>query len=227
MKDLKNKLKKSLKTKKYFQQKKYRGDLIFLIGLLAFCSSGFCSYRVPTGSMDPTIKVQDFFLANKLSYRLKIPFTKTSVIDWAKPERGDIIAFKYPLDESTEYTKRVIGLPGDRLKIENQQVYLNGKALELTLISEDEDSLLFQEKLDGQLNTVRFSKQLETVDFLKEITVPENHYFVMGDNRNNSNDSRAWGFVPYENIDGKLTHRWFGFKENSYLPDLKRLGPIK
>ena len=126
-----------------------------------------------------------------------------------------------------DYTKRVIGLPGDRLKMENKQVYLNGQALELKFIGEQDDHFLFEENLLGHSYSVRFSKNLEGVDFMNELIVPQNHYFVMGDNRNNSNDSRTWGFVPYKNIDGKLTHRWFGFKNDSYLPYFKRLGTLQ
>ncbi|MDD7985402.1 signal peptidase I [Lentisphaera marina] len=215
------------RIKNYGVKKKYKSDLLFLFFLLVFASSGFCSYVVPTASMDPTIKIQDRFFANKLSYRLKIPFTKQSVIDWNTPQQGDIIVFKYPKDESIPYTKRVIAVPGDKIELVNKQVFVNSAELQLTLLEETSDHYLFEENLNGLTYKVKFSKHIELTDNMPEITVPEGQYFVMGDNRNNSSDSRIWGFVPIDNIDGKLTFRWFGFKEKSYLPDLDRLGKLE
>ena len=200
---------------------------MFLMAMMSFMSSGFCSYVVPTASMDPTIKVQDRFFANKLAYRLKIPFTKTSIIAWSTPQRGDIIVFKYPKNENTAYNKRVIGLPGERIMLKDKQVFINDEALPLTFKEETEEYYIYEENLNGLSHLVKFSKQMSDADNMKEIAIPPGNYFVMGDNRNNGSDSRFWGFVPMENIDGKLIFRWFASKEESYTPDLERFGKLQ
>lgn len=135
--------------------------------------------------MIPTLLIGDHLLVNKFIYGIKVPFTGTTLVPITDPERGDIIVFKYPLDRSTDYIKRVIGTPGDTILIKNQVVMINGTEI-------DDPHAYFAP------TTMRPPK----ADF-GPVTVPDNAYFVMGDNRNNSSDSRFWGFVDQKDILGK------------------------
>lgn len=203
------------------------GVIIFVI--LVFRSSFFEPFKIPSGSMIPTLLVGDFILVNKFSYGLKVPFS-----DWftdpiyitkpSKPKRGDIIVFKYPLNTDLNYIKRVVAIPGDRVQISNKQVYLNGILIEQNEIQADDlmknlsdqnaDLIPFGLKMyqtkDGEIThkTQMIAAPTELSN-TEEFVVPEDHYFVMGDNRDNSQDSRKWGFVPFSHIKGKAFLVWF------------------
>ncbi|SMF22387.1 signal peptidase I [Pseudobacteriovorax antillogorgiicola] len=216
-------------------------SLFFLILLvLCFRWSIASPYHVPTASMEPTIKVGDRLLAFKLSYGLKIPFTDISVIEWGEPERGDIIVFRYPKDTQIDYVKRVVGKAGDRIRVENNRIFINGKAQEKTDHNHDRDILadiddnpeiknLFRENLDGIEHWVLQDKPGPFDVFPSrfpsdgEFTVPEGSLFVMGDNRDNSTDSRAWGVVPLSYVRGKaLFVIWSMFSEDGeFLPNFR------
>lgn len=181
---------------------------VLILVFLCLRSSVFGNYRIPTASMVPTLQVGDHLFANKLAYSLKIPFTKKHIIRWGTPQRGDVVSFKYPQDEWLDYTKRVIGLPGDKVAVVNKRIILNGKMLDIRKIGEEDGYTLFEEDLNGVKHVIRHSSYALPIDDYAEITVPANMYFVMGDNRDNSSDSRVWGFVPLENFDGRLGFRW-------------------
>ncbi|MGE5842766.1 MAG: signal peptidase I [Deltaproteobacteria bacterium] len=143
------------------------------------------AFKIPSGSMEPTLLVGDHILVNKFIYGIKTPYFQTTLIPISEPERGDIIVFIYPEDESKDYIKRVIGLPGDRIQIQGKQVFVNGVPFDDKYGRYDERVGNSGRPLDGRWD------------------VPKGHYFVMGDNRDHSADSRFWGFVPSSNIKGK------------------------
>jgi signal peptidase I len=147
------------------------------------------AFKIPSGSMKPTLLVGDHLLVNKFLYGVKLPFIHKTIIPIGEPKRGDVIVFIYPVDKSKDFIKRVIGLPGDEVKIVGQKVYINEKFYEdpYGVYSGDAEPL---------------ARALEKNSF-DPVTVPEGHLFVMGDNRNHSYDSRFWGFVPLSNVKGK------------------------
>ena len=200
---------------------------VFIFFLICIRSSVFASYRVPTGSMNPTILEGEFFFANKLAYRLKLPFTKTTLVDWKTPGRGDVIVFKYPPDESEDYTKRVIGVPGDVIEIIDKGVYVNGTLVGKRFTGMSGELLVFEEDLFGTHYSVHNAPRKAPFDTMHRLRVPEGHLFVMGDNRDNSLDSRAWGFVPLENVEGKMIVRWFSIDPDSHIPRFDRIGLIR
>ncbi|MEW6056852.1 MAG: signal peptidase I [Bdellovibrionota bacterium] len=207
-------------------------------------------FKIPSGSMIPTLMVGDYIFVNKLAYGLKVPFSDwitdrpSYLIPGAGPKHGEVIVFKYPRDESIHYIKRVIAVPGDQVRVENKQVFVNGKPLnrrsleaapvtkELTSEYHPERLSLFEEIAEGPGFTYRtlIDSQGEHFTDLEEVTVPEEHLFVMGDNRDFSADSRAWGFVPFKNIRGKAMFVWFSlwldFEKDLYLFHPRRIGTL-
>ncbi len=212
------------KTEKFKKEAKSIFWIVFLV--LAFRSTFFEPFRIPSGSMIPTLLIGDFILVNKMAYGLKVPFS-----DWytdpiyiyqgEKPKRGDIIVFKYPKDPNVNYIKRVVGVPGDTVEMINKVVYVNGKPI----VGKELDPKKYMEDMDDkfvgynlQFLQVKDGEHIHTImqdvdqtyktDYTKR-TVPPGHYFVLGDNRDFSYDSRFWGFVPFENIRGKALLIWF------------------
>lgn len=185
-------------------------------------------YRIPTGSMLPTVEEGDHVFVSKLAYDLKIPFTNLVVKKMGDPERGDIVTFKYPMDPSTKYLKRLIAVPGDIVQVKDGLVAING---ELTL-SEPENYREYLEKLytsqteftytekvgDKTFTVKRAPKMLRPQNFT--VVVPEGQYFVMGDNRDNSADSRSWGFVPRENFIGKISRITVAVPIKNWIPSI-------
>jgi len=202
-------------------------NFMFILLLVLLRASVFGNYSVPTGSMNPTILEGDKFFSNKLAYGLKIPFTKTDIVRFSAPARGDIIAFRYPGDESVRYTKRVIAVPGDRIAVRDKRVILNGKKLDLRPVEKTPESMTYEERLGGRTYRVKHSYAATFLDDMKEVTVPAHSYFAMGDNRDNSSDSRVWGFVPEENIIGKIVFRWMSIDPQSHEPRMDRIGPVR
>ena len=155
------------------------------------------AYKIPSGSMLETLQIGDYLLVTRFNYDIKVPFTDISIINTGDPERGDIIVFRYPVDTSQNYIKRVVGLPGDTIEIREKQLFRNGKAV-----------------VEPYSQFTRPWSRITGIDNYNQIIVPENKLFVMGDNRDESADSRAWGFVPRENIHGKawiIYWSWEGF----------------
>lgn len=166
----------------------------------------------------PTLLVGDFILVNKYAYGVRLPVINTKIIGISEPSRGDVVVFRYPKDPSTDYIKRVIGLPGDRISYIKKQLYINGKAMPV------EDKEIYQgvgsgigmsgahvkqETLDNVQHDILVDRRRQNIN--NEFIVPEGHYFVMGDNRDNSNDSRYWGTVPEENLVGKAFLIWMNW----------------
>ena len=159
------------------------------------------AFTIPSASMVPTLQIGDYLLVNKLLYGIRVPVSGTRYMSFFEPERGDIIVFVYPVDPNKDFIKRVIGVPGDVIEIRKKQLFRNGEIVD----REDEPYAQYG------------SRPGERDNYGPE-TVPEGHVFVMGDNRDNSSDSRTWGFVPYENIIGKAFVIYFSWDRSEPTP---------
>ena len=166
-------------------------------------------FQIPSGSMRPTLEVGDFILVNKFAYGLRLPVVHTEIVDLGEPERGDVMVFRFPADPSVNFIKRVVGLPGDRIRYEGKQLYVNGEPVAKRRVSDVDESgeLEFEEQL-GSVAHALYNNPQDPGPQMREVVVPEGKYFTMGDNRDHSNDSRYWGFVPEENIVGKAFAVW-------------------
>jgi signal peptidase I len=191
-------------------------------------------FQIPSGSMRPTLEVGDFILVNKFAYGIRLPVLDTKIIPIGDPQRGDVMVFRYPSDPQVNYIKRVIGLPGDRIRYSStKRLYINDKLVAETLLGQEPASLgtaeLFTEKLGKVEHMIRKEMGRYRMEPGKEWVVPAGHYFMMGDNRDNSNDSRYWndpkipkdllGMVPDQNIVGKAFAIWMTWPD----PKLKNL----
>jgi len=176
-------------------------------------------FKIPSGSMMPTLLVGDFILVNKFTYGLRVPVINHVFFEVKHPQRGEVMVFHFPKDPSLDYIKRVVGLPGDRIEYRDKHLSINGQPLD---VKYDSDYSYVGAGLN-QINVKRYKEQLgeHRHDILidennpimdGEVTVPEGHYFVMGDNRDNSNDSRFWGFVPESNVVGRAFFVWWSFE---------------
>lgn len=183
--------------------------------------------HIPTGSMIPTIKIGEFIFVGMFSYDWHIPFTRQSFALRDNPKRGDIIVFEYPLDPEKDYIKRVIGVPGDTIEVKDKRVILNGEPLETNPVTDKailEDLTpkyspdrmsLYRETINGVKHYVAYMNDRHPPD-MEPVKVPEDSFFVMGDNRDDSQDSRYWGFVPREKILGKAGFIWFSFNKDHF-----------
>lgn len=168
-------------------------------------------FQIPSGSMRPTLEVGDFILVNKYAYGLRLPVIHTRVLEVDKPDRGDVMVFRFPEEPSVNFIKRVVALPGDTLRYEGKQLYVNGQRVEKQLLEEGPEASPQQLLLEEQLDQARYriyNNPRDPGPQLREVSVPEGHYFTMGDNRDHSNDSRYWGFVPERNIVGRAFAVW-------------------
>jgi signal peptidase I len=206
---------------------------VFLVVLL-LRSFLFEPFRIPSGSMIPTLLVGDFILVNKFTYGIRLPVINKKIISINQPQRGDIVVFRYPKDPSTDFIKRVIGVPGDRISYFNKRLTVNGLPVSEQLLgrfSGDGQNAsmtgaeIYRENLTGVDHDILI---LPNAPSLEDVyVVPEGHYFMMGDDRDNSHDSRYWGFVPEENLVGKAFLIWMNFDaQSAHFIDFKRLGTI-
>ncbi|MCU7810461.1 MAG: signal peptidase I [Candidatus Thiodiazotropha sp. (ex Notomyrtea botanica)] len=198
--------------------------VIFIVLILrSFLAEPF---RIPSGSMMPTLLVGDFILVNKFSYGIRLPVLNKKIIDLGDPQHGDPVVFRYPKQPNVDYIKRVIGVPGDTVYYQNKTVYINGNAMAKTPLGSYTGSgtgarftgaIKAMENLDGIEHTILVHPRAPDLPMgcqvlmAGPIIVPEDHYFVMGDNRDNSNDSRCWGLVPDENLVGKAFGIWMNW----------------
>ncbi|MBT8766810.1 signal peptidase I [Metapseudomonas boanensis] len=200
-------------------------------------------FQIPSGSMKPTLEVGDFILVNKFAYGIRLPVLDTKVIEVGDPLRGDVMVFRYPSDPNVNYIKRVIGLPGDRIAYSSdKRLTVNGQPVAEKLIGEEPGTLgsamLFQEKLGEAEHLIRKEMKRYRMEPGREWVVPQGHYFMMGDNRDNSNDSRYWndpniprnllGMVPDRNIVGKAFAVWMSWPDPKLrnVPNFSRVGLI-
>jgi signal peptidase I len=203
----------------------------------------FEPFKIPSGSMIPTLQVGDLILVNKYHYGVRLPVINRKIIPNNDPQRGDVVVFRYPVDPRLDYIKRVVGLPGDEIAYVNQQLFVNGQLVPAVAQGEyyDEESLRYTPQFSEKLGEVEHRilveprrtayygpdpkpfKYAENCRYNAEgltCKVPAGHYFVMGDNRDNSQDSRFWGFVPDENLVGKAFFVWMNFG------NFGRIGPF-
>ncbi|OON62355.1 S26 family signal peptidase [Massilia sp. KIM] len=227
----------------------YSGSFFPVIALVFVLRSFLWEpFKIPSSSMVPTLLVGDFILVNKYTYGIRLPIINRKIIEVNDPQRGDVMVFKYPKDMSQDYIKRVIGVPGDKITYENKRLTVNGVPVAYTPLDDYLDDQhpvyhkQFVEKLPGKegvtehrilntenrptfdLGTVENFPQREACDYSYEkftCIVPEGNYFMLGDNRDNSQDSRYWGFVPDKNIVGKAIVVWMNFGNP------KRIGGIR
>jgi len=218
---------------------------LFPVILVVFLLRSFLfePFKIPSGSMIPTLLVGDLILVNKFHYGVRLPVINKKIIANHDPQRGDVMVFRYPVDPRQDYIKRVVGIPGDEVSYVNQKLSINGQPVETVPKGEfyDEDSLRYSPQFSEKLGTVEHNilvdprrqtyygpdpktfPMAENCRYTAEgvtCKVPAGHYFMMGDNRDNSQDSRFWGFVPDENIVGKAFFIWMNFG------NLKRIGPF-
>ncbi|APW36977.1 signal peptidase I [Rhodoferax koreense] len=215
---------------------------LFPVILIVFLLRSFLfePFKIPSGSMIPTLLVGDLILVNKFHYGIRLPVLNTKITEGTKPQRGDVMVFRYPPKPSLDYIKRVVGVPGDEVAYLNKRLTINGQAVPTTSVPEffDEDTMRYfkqyEEQLGGQPHRLlndderpAFVPGVDDFPFkqncrytVEGVTckVPEGQYFMMGDNRDNSLDSRYWGFVPDKNIVGKAFFIWMNFSS------LKRIG---
>jgi signal peptidase I len=217
----------------------------FPVILLVFVIRSFLvePFKIPSGSMMPTLLAGDYILVNKFTYGLRVPILNSTFVELGEPKRGDVLVFHYPPEPTIDYIKRVVGLPGDVIEYREKRLSVNGKELDTngeddfiyTLQTKDENN----QDRDVTIQALRYQETLGDVkhDILihdlvnqyeagslgaklmagESITVPQGHYFAMGDNRDNSSDSRVWGFVPEQNLVGKAFYIWFNFDKFSRI----------
>ncbi|MFZ6046825.1 signal peptidase I [Pseudomonas sp. CR3202] len=200
-------------------------------------------FQIPSGSMKPTLEVGDFILVNKFAYGIRLPVLDNKVIEVGDPQRGDVMVFRYPSDPNINYIKRVIGLPGDRIAYSSDKhLTINGQPVAEKLLGEEPGTLgsamLYQEKLGEAEHLIRKEMKRYRMEPGREWVIPQGHYFMMGDNRDNSNDSRYWndpriprellGMVPDRNIVGKAFAVWMSWPDPKMrnLPNFSRVGLI-
>jgi signal peptidase I len=218
---------------------------LFPVILIVFLLRSFLfePFKIPSGSMIPTLLVGDLILVNKFHYGVRLPVINKKIIDNNPVQRGDVMVFRYPVDPRMDYIKRVVGVPGDEITYVNQQLSVNGQLVTVVAQGEfyDEDSLRYTPQFSEKLGNVEHQILVEprrqayygpdpktfpmaaNCRYSPEgvsCKVPAGHYFMMGDNRDNSQDSRFWGFVPDENIVGKAFFVWMNFG------NLGRVGPF-
>lgn len=215
------------------------GKSFFPVILLVFLLRSFLvePFKIPSGSMIPTLVVGDFILVNKFTYGIRLPILNKKVFSLNVPMRGDVMVFRYPEDPSLDYIKRVVGLPGDRISYINKVLSINGEEVRRSPMPDylNRERIHYSKQYTENTGGVEHAILMEddappAVPFVKQFpfrenctynaegvscTVPAAHYYMMGDNRDNSADSRVWGFVPDENIVGRAFFIWFNFSEPS------------
>ena len=192
-------------------------------------------FKIPSGSMMPTLLAGDFILVNKFTYGLRVPILNNTFIEMKHPERGDVFVFHYPPDLSVDYIKRVVGLPGDKIRYQDKQLTINGQPLVVQNVGDYEYvmsglNIMTAKQYREQLGAVQHDILVHDVlgnyeaDAIgakfandEEVVVPAGHYLAMGDNRDNSSDSRVWGFVPEGNLVGKAFFIWMNFDQGSRI----------
>jgi signal peptidase I len=205
----------------------------FPVILLVFVLRSFLvePFKIPSGSMMPTLLAGDYILVNKFTYGLRVPILNNTFVEMNQPKQGDVIVFHYPPDPKIDYIKRVVGVPGDKIQYQDKQLIINGKKLDVIFENDYEyemqgANIISARKSKEQLGDVqhdilvhdipnRYNADMPGARLQdgETITVPDGSYFAMGDNRDNSADSRVWGFVPERNLVGKAFYIWMNFDQ--------------
>jgi signal peptidase I len=189
-------------------------EAILLAILLALFIRTFIvqAFKIPSGSMEDTLLIGDHILVSKFTYGVRMPFSNQTIVPVKEPQRGDIVVFKFPGDPKIDYIKRVVGIPGDVIESRDKQVYVNGQREE-NPYAVHKDAYTIRQKYPPR-------------DNFGPITVPPDNLFVMGDNRDNSNDSRFWGFVNYDKLRGKAFMIYWSWDSDDFGVRWRRLGEI-
>jgi len=200
---------KPVKQKSVFRE---YAESIAIAVLLALVIRTFVvqAFKIPSGSMEDTLAIGDHILVNKFIYGTRLPFTDTRLLKLRDPRRGDVIVFEYPEDPSKDFIKRVIGEPGDTVEVKDKHVYVNGQ--------------LYANPHEVHKEADTIPKELQPRDNKDPVKVPENAYFVMGDNRDRSYDSRFWGFVSRDKIKGLAFIKYWSWDKDKFRPRLGSIG---
>ncbi|MEF8834124.1 MAG: signal peptidase I [Halofilum sp. (in: g-proteobacteria)] len=201
--------------------------LLIVLVLRSFLAEPF---RIPSPSMLPTLEVGDFIVVNKVSYGVRLPVTHTEVIGTGEPDRGDVAVFRYPRKPSINYIKRIVGLPGDQIAYYNRRLFVNGDPVPMERIGTyrpaggngGAELLEFRERMGDTSHSVLLDPDGRSPE--GEFIVPEGQYFVLGDNRDHSNDSRSWGYVPEANLVGEAEFIWMHWDWGGGGIDWSRIG---
>lgn len=221
----------------------YWGFFPVLLAVFVLRSFVVEPFKIPSGSMIPTLRIGDFIAVNKFAYGIRLPVINKKIIEIGQPQRGDIIVFRWPVDPSLDYVKRLVGLPGDKVVYHNKRLTINGIPQPVKPLPDfhDQNRMIVSRRFEEQLGTVShqilnddeappFVGQIMTYPYSENCSydaegfvckVPPGNYFMMGDNRDNSQDSRVWGFVPDANLKGRAFFIWFSFD------DIKRIGAVR
>jgi signal peptidase I len=199
--------------KKPSKIKEYAEAIVIAILIAVFIRTFIVqAFKIPSGSMKPTLEIGDHILVNKLSYGVKVPYLRKTLIPTGEPKRGDIAVFIYPVDPSKDFIKRVIAVGGDVVEIKNKKVFVNDTLLADTYVVHNEE--------------VIFPKSIQPRDNFGPVKIPEGTIFVMGDNRDQSYDSRFWGFVRLEDVIGKAFIIYWSWDSDAFSPRWGRIGKI-
>lgn len=234
--------KKKGKTREYIE-----AILTAVFIALVIRAFGIEAFKIPSSSMVSTLLIGDHIFVNKFIYGFRIPLTKIRFLEFSRPERGDVVIFMYPEDEGKDFVKRVVGLPGDIVIVEGTKVYINGEEVPRNIIEITESDSKYELKVMGSRyfgeipyfpqwrQFAFYEERLGENDFIAQYeddiyhrggtyNVPDDSIFVMGDNRDNSADSREWGFVPLENVKGKAMFVWLSLDRENRRIRFDRIG---
>ena len=212
---IENKTKEKIKNKGKLKSKMYEyAEAIIIAILIAIVVRTFVvqAYKIPSRSMVPTLLVGDHILVNKFIYGVKVPFLRKTIIPITHPQRGDIVVFIYPNDRSKDFIKRVIGVSGDKIEIKNKIIFINGKQ--------------YSDAYGIYSDNVIYPGSMQPRDNFGPVTVPVKSLFVMGDNRDESADSRFWGFVDLKDVEGKAFIIYFSLNYEEKNLRWQRLGSV-
>jgi signal peptidase I len=212
-KDDKSKTKEQTKEKTKSKAKEYIESIIIAILIAVFIRTFIiCAYKIPSRSMVQTLLVGDHILVNKFIYGVKMPLLRNTIIPVTNPQRGDIVVFIYPNDRSKDFIKRVIGVGGDTIEIKNKKIFINGKE--------------YSDSYGIYSDNIIYPATMQPRDNFGPITVPKNSIFVMGDNRDESLDSRFWGFVDLKDVEGKAFIIYWSWNHEDHNLRWQRLGNL-
>ena len=224
------------------RKKIFNNDFIFhyakslfpvFFAVLIVRSFVFQPYKVPTGSLEPTVMPGDFIFVTQFNYGLRVPIIDKKFFGFSMVRRGDIVLFAWPVNKKATFVKRVIGLPNDRISYIDKIFYINGKKMKQKFVSTFVDNAQkqhttlekYSENLMGVVHQILINPERPAEDF-NNLTVPDGMYFMVGDNRDNSDDSRDWGFVSYDNLIGRAAFVWLSIIPGSFKVNWERIGTI-
>jgi len=201
------------KEKRKSKVKEYVESIIIAILIAIFIRTFIiCAYKIPSRSMVPTLLVGDHILVNKFLYGIKIPLLRKNIVPISNPQRGDIVVFIYPNDRSKDFIKRVIGVAGDKIEIKNKKIFINDKE--------------YKDSYGIYSDNIIYPASIQNRDNFGPVTVPQKSLFVMGDNRDESLDSRFWGFVNLKDVEGKAFIIYWSWNREDHNLRWQRLGNL-